>query len=112
MKSIKINPSIQFGIVAFLSLILNYSAQACSTEEYIGSVCLVSFNFCPENFLIAAGQTLPINSNQALFSLISNQYGGDGKTTFKLPDLRKQASALGAGMNYCIATAGMYPPRP
>ena len=59
-----------------------------SDEPFIGEVLLVSFNFPPKGWAFCNGQLLPINSNQALFSLLGTTYGGDGRTTFALPDLR------------------------
>ena len=56
--------------------------------------------------LPASGQTLSINSYQALYSLIGNTYGGDGSTTFKLPDLRNLAPDH---MTYSICVAGIFP---
>ncbi|NIW85002.1 MAG: phage tail protein [Gammaproteobacteria bacterium] len=47
-----------------------------------------AFRFAPRGWAVCAGQTLPIVNNEALFSLIGTAYGGDGRTTFKLPDLR------------------------
>ena len=48
----------------------------------------ISFNFAPKGWALANGQFLPINQNQALFSLLGTMYGGNGQTTFALPDLR------------------------
>lgn len=48
----------------------------------------MSFNFAPKNWALCNGQFLPINQNQALFSLLGTTYGGNGQTTFALPDLR------------------------
>lgn len=48
----------------------------------------VGFNFCPRGWALADGQILPINQNQSLFSLLGTTYGGDGRTSFALPDLR------------------------
>lgn len=66
------------------------TARACDGdgEQYIGSVCLVAFTFCPRDYAEAAGQLVAINEYQALFALIGTTYGGDGRTTFALPDLR------------------------
>ncbi|NVZ09882.1 phage tail protein [Allochromatium humboldtianum] len=63
-------------------------ALACSSESYIGSVCIVAFGFCPQGYAEANGQLLPISQNTALFSLLGNYYGGDGRSNFALPDLR------------------------
>jgi microcystin-dependent protein len=65
-------------------------------EPFIGQVDLYGFQFVPENWMDCAGQVLQISSNQALFALLSTQYGGDGRTTFALPDLRgKLAQSFG-----------------
>lgn len=63
-------------------------AAACDTDVLIGSVCVFGFNFCPRGFAEANGQLLAISANTALFSLLGTFYGGDGRTTFALPDLR------------------------
>jgi microcystin-dependent protein len=65
-------------------------------EEYIGTVKLFGFNFAPRGWLLAQGQLLSIAQNTALFSLLGTTYGGDGVTTFALPDLRGRA-AVGQG---------------
>jgi microcystin-dependent protein len=63
-------------------------AQACSAEPYIASVCIMAATFCPRGYAAADGQILAISQHTALFSLIGTTYGGDGRTTFALPDLR------------------------
>jgi microcystin-dependent protein len=60
-------------------------------EPYLGEIRLLSFNFAPRNWAQANGQILPIQQNQALFSLCGTTYGGNGTTTFALPDLRGRA---------------------
>ncbi|AWB67169.1 phage tail protein [Saccharobesus litoralis] len=57
-------------------------------EPFIGQVELYGFTFAPENWAPCKGQLLQISANQALFSLLGNAYGGDGRTTYGLPDLR------------------------
>lgn len=64
------------------------AAQACGAEAYISQVCLMASNFCPRGTAEAAGQLLSIAQNTALFSLLGTTYGGDGRVTFGLPDLR------------------------
>ncbi|MEE2879483.1 MAG: tail fiber protein [Pseudomonadota bacterium] len=63
------------------------SAQA-GPDEYLGEIITVGFNFCPRGTMEADGRLLPIAQNTALFSLLGTLYGGDGRTTFALPDLR------------------------
>ncbi|MEO5328953.1 MAG: tail fiber protein [Magnetococcus sp. THC-1_WYH] len=57
-------------------------------EPYLGEIRLVAFNYAPAGWALCEGQTLTVNQNQALFSLLRTTYGGDGQTNFQLPDLR------------------------
>jgi microcystin-dependent protein len=57
-------------------------------EPFIGELRLMSFTFPPKGWALCNGATLAINQNQALFSLLGTRYGGNGQTTFMLPDLR------------------------
>ncbi|MFC3326534.1 phage tail protein [Mesorhizobium cantuariense] len=57
---------------------------------FLGELKLISWNFAPKGWALCNGQLLPINQNQALFSLLGTNYGGDGRTTFGLPDLRSR----------------------
>ena len=63
-------------------------ADTQSIEPYIGEIMLFAGNFAPRNWALCNGQLLPINQNQALFSLLGTNFGGNGQTTFALPDLR------------------------
>jgi microcystin-dependent protein len=65
-------------------------------EPFIGQIILVGFNFAPRGYAFCQGQLLSIAQNTALFSLLGTTYGGDGQTTFALPDLRGRA-AVGMG---------------
>ena len=67
---------------------------------FLGQLMLFPFNFPPRGWALCQGQLLPINQNQALFSLLGTTYGGDGRTTFGLPDLRGRTPvSMGSGMN-------------
>jgi len=57
-------------------------------HPYIGQILMVGFNFQPAGWALCNGQLLAISQNDALFNLIGTTYGGDGQTTFALPDLR------------------------
>lgn len=57
-------------------------------EPFMGEIRIMSFNFAPQGWAMCNGQLLPIAQNQALFSLLGTSYGGDGRVTFGLPDLR------------------------
>jgi len=58
------------------------------SEPFIGQITMFGGNFAPRNWAFCQGQLLAIASNQALFSILGTTYGGDGETTFALPDLR------------------------
>ncbi len=57
-------------------------------EPFLSEIRLMSFVFPPKNWALCNGQLLPINQNQALFSLLGTTFGGDGRVNFALPDLR------------------------
>ena len=59
-------------------------------EPFLSEIKIVSFNFAPKGWALCNGQSLPINQNQALFALLGTTYGGNGQTTFQLPNLRGQ----------------------
>src|SRR3954471_13824275 len=58
---------------------------------FLGEIKIVSFNFAPQGWASCNGQFLPINQNQALFSILGTTFGGNGQTTFALPDFRGRA---------------------
>lgn len=58
------------------------------SEPFLGEIRLFGFNFAPRGWAMCDGQILPINQNQSLYSILGTTYGGDGRTTFALPDLR------------------------
>jgi microcystin-dependent protein len=60
-------------------------------DNFIGEIRPVGFNFAPQGWAMCAGQLLPIEQNDTLFTLIGTTFGGDGETTFALPDLRGRA---------------------
>src|SRR2546425_4239312 len=61
------------------------------SEPFLGEIKIISWNFAPKGWSFCNGQLLPINQNQALFSILGTTYGGDGRQTFALPDLRGRA---------------------
>ena len=58
------------------------------SEPFLAEIKMVAFNFPPRGWAYCDGQILPINQNQSLYSLLGTTYGGDGRTSFALPDLR------------------------
>lgn len=75
-------------------------------EAYLGELRQVAFNYAPINWLLCQGQVLQVSQYAALFSLLGNRYGGDGKTTFALPDLRgRVTTGVGQGPLGALALA-------
>ncbi len=74
-------------------------------EPFLSEVRIFSFNFPPKGWALCNGQLLPINQNQALFSLLGTTYGGDGQTNFALPDLRGRAP-LHLGSSFVLGQRG------
>lgn len=66
------------------------------SEPFVGEVMMVGFNFPPRGWATCSGQLLPISQNTALFSLLGTTFGGDGRSSFGLPDLQGR-SAVGHG---------------
>lgn len=66
------------------------------SEPFLGEIRMVGFSFAPRDWALCEGQLLPISQYNALFSLLGTQFGGDGRTTFGLPDLRGR-SPVGQG---------------
>jgi microcystin-dependent protein len=72
---------------------------------FLGELKLISWNYAPKGWAFANGQFLPINQNQALFSLFGTSYGGNGQTTFALPNL-KGRTPIHMGSGFTIGQAG------
>ena len=68
------------------------------SDQFVAEIRIFPFNFAPRGWAFCDGQLLPISQNTALFSLLGTTYGGDGKSTFGLPDLQG-AAALHVGSN-------------
>lgn len=101
IKTTPLKHALPFVVTAGLGGIAAWSpvASACSDSPVISSVCIMAaanlgnFN---NTYFVANGAVLPISSYQALYSLLGNAYGGDGRTNFALPDLRGRV-VVGAG---------------
>jgi microcystin-dependent protein len=75
---------------------------------FIGEIKMISWNFAPQGWTFCNGQQLPINQNQALFSILGTTYGGDGRVTFALPDLRGR-TPLHVGNGIILGESGGAP---
>lgn len=74
-------------------------------QPYIGEIRMFGGNFAPAGWMFCAGQLLPISENEALFQLIGTTYGGDGESTFGLPDLRGRIP-IHQGNGFILAEQG------
>ena len=102
MKKSIIMFSVIFVLLSMLAMPQRSSAQA---EPFLGQLTLVPYNFAPRGWALCQGQLLPISQNAALFSLLGTTYGGNGSTTFALPDLRGRVpigSGQGPGLTNMI----------
>src|ERR1700694_1928640 len=72
---------------------------------FMGEIKICSFNFAPKGWALCNGQLLPINQNQALFSLLGTTYGGDGRVNFALPDLRSRIP-IHMGQSFVLGERG------
>jgi microcystin-dependent protein len=81
-----------------IALLLGTGAATAQQTPFLGQIMPVAFQFCPAGWSEANGQILNIAQNTALFALFGTSYGGNGQTTFAIPDLRGRAAAhLGQG---------------
>jgi microcystin-dependent protein len=74
-------------------------------EPFLAEIRIMSFGFAPKGWALCNGQLLPINQNQALFSLLGTTFGGDGRVNFALPDLRGRAP-IHVGSSHTLGERG------
>lgn len=91
------------GFIVALALGMTLAPQwARAQEPFLGEIRWVGFNFAPKGWATCDGQLMPISQNTALFSLLGTMYGGNGQTTFALPDMRGRVplhSGQGPGLS-------------
>jgi hypothetical protein len=106
------------GLLMGLGLGLQISGPAAAQEALVGQIQIFSYAnaLCPRNTFLPLGQKLQISKYQALYSLLRNQYGGDGSSSFNLPNMNKRDQhgrmtgvGLPSGVYYCIVYNGIYP---
>jgi microcystin-dependent protein len=78
-------------------------------DYFLGQIALFPYGFVPSYWMACQGQTIAIAQYSALYSLLGTQFGGNGTTTFGLPDLRNASPQ--SGMQFCICMSGIYPSR-
>jgi microcystin-dependent protein len=77
-------------------------------DQFLSEIRMMAFGYAPRGWALCNGQLMPINQNQALFSLLGTNFGGDGRTTFGLPDLRGRVP-IHAGSGFDIGAKGGEP---
>ena len=75
-------------------------------DPFLSEIRMMSFGYAPKGWALCNGQTLPINQNQALFSLLSTTYGGNGQTTFQLPNLQGRVPNHTGGIGHFLGEKG------
>jgi microcystin-dependent protein len=84
--------------------------NGAQAQLFLGDVATFAFNFCPLGWAEANGQLLPIAQNDALFNLLGTQYGGNGVTTFALPNAKTAVTlTTGATLIQCVSLQGVFP---
>jgi microcystin-dependent protein len=78
-------------------------------DPFLSEIRMMSFGFAPQGWAQCNGQFLPINQNQALFSLLGTTYGGNGSTNFALPDLRGRVPTHTGGIGHFLGERGGEP---
>lgn len=94
--------------VVFLVLFTYAVDSSMAQEPFVGEIRLFPYNFAPRGWMRCEGQLLPILQYQALFALFGTTFGGDGRTSFQLPNLREGPAA---NTFYYIALQGVFPSR-
>lgn len=112
-NKLKTSVIISIIVISFFTQGLNYKSYA--SDVFLGEIHLYSFDFAPQGWAKCEGQILSIQQNTALFALIGTTFGGNGTTTFALPDLRTAAVQFENSpqpMCYYIALQGIFPSIP
>ncbi|MGE9008464.1 phage tail protein [Leptospira interrogans] len=76
------------------------------SDPFMSEIRMMSFNFAPKGWALCNGQTMAINQNQALFSLLGTTFGGNGQTTFALPNLQGRVPTHMGGIGHFLGQAG------
>lgn len=86
-------------LIGLLIVAIIPKPAAASQYPFLGEIQIFSFGYAPQGWALCNGQLLPIQQNQALFSLLGTRYGGDGVTTFALPNLQGRVAIDGSYSN-------------
>ena len=84
-------------------------AQAQAVNPYVGELEIFSFSFCPNGWLPTNGQLVSISTYNTLYQLIGTKYGGDGVTTFAVPNTKVAQTVNKIRLTECISYLGVFP---
>jgi microcystin-dependent protein len=100
-------PNLQYAMAVTGTSPTTFRTAAATAEPFIGTIALQAADVIPDGWMPCEGQVLPVSQQLALFELLENRFGGDGRITFFLPDLRDKAPA--ANLRYFMRYRGPYP---
>ena len=98
------------GLLSALLFLAPMENSLAGADPFMGEITLFAGNYAPRGFAFCEGQLLPIAQYTALFAILGNRYGGDGRTTFALPNMKNAEKSL-HGARYIIALQGLFPSR-
>lgn len=105
------NKKLLVGAVSLFASAYSFNSNAtCTTDPYVGSVCMTAATYCPRDYVEANGGLLPINSFTLFYAVVGTTYGGNGQTTVGVPDLRSR-TPVGIGTGPGLATVFQGYPR-
>ncbi len=99
----------QIALAAAFFACVSGAAKAQATNPFIGEIETFSFSFCPNGWLPTNGQLVSITTYNVLYNLIGTKYGGDGVTTFALPDTKMMQTVNKVKLTRCISYLGVFP---
>jgi microcystin-dependent protein len=99
----------QIALAATLLACVFGGARAQAVSPFVGEIETFSFSFCPNGWLPTNGQLVSTTTYNVLFNLIGTKYGGDGVTTFALPNTRVVQTVNKVKLTQCISYLGVFP---
>lgn len=96
---------------ALAALLYLPTPSQAGIDPFLGEITTFAGFYCPVGWLPANGQLLLIAQNNALFAILGNSYGGDGRTTFALPNIKPILTVTRTSLTSCIAVQGIFPTR-
>ena len=100
----------KFLLGLFMVLCAYLPSAATAQHLYTGEIMMTAATYCPQGTLVANGAVLQVSTYPTLAQLLGSKYGGDGVTTFGLPDLQNTLGPI-TKMRFCIESQGIFPPR-